>query len=196
MLLRLCIIEKHTALRYIAEGHGIKGFEAPGYTEAVKEVKGESEGEREREKEVEVPLSGRTEGDEKARRGEKDVEKNVAASGEGGWMSKIPEEFLVRPFSSPLPHVLRPLTLKRLAGLLGSLPLPSRHDRRLPLVHERLRGRLVARYGHDDLPRGGVRAEQFGSGIGVLGCCGTVRSTVPGSRVLVRRLPLYPECGD
>jgi hypothetical protein len=97
LLLRLCIIEKHVALKYVAQGHYIKGFEAPGYVDPRAEKKEEGE------KEGEVPLGGATEGDAKVREKEEEVEREVERekeNGEKGWMRKVPEEFLVRRFFS------------------------------------------------------------------------------------------------
>ncbi|GAA5908941.1 hypothetical protein JCM6882_004950 [Rhodosporidiobolus microsporus] len=123
LLLRLCIIEKHQALRYIAMGHRIEGFEAPGYEgeEAVKEGKGkevgrtetegtvvgegeavgEEEKKREEREKVEVPLSENTPGEPSiAKEGKEALEKRdeavrkEEAEGKEGVASRIPEEFL------------------------------------------------------------------------------------------------------
>ncbi|GAA5976189.1 hypothetical protein JCM11641_001076 [Rhodosporidiobolus odoratus] len=73
LLLRLFIIEKRQALKYIAEGHRIEGFEAPGYSAsaAAREGEGEEEGDRTR---FRVPLSQNTPEDVELREKEQERE--------------------------------------------------------------------------------------------------------------------------
>ncbi|GAA6036084.1 hypothetical protein JCM8097_006605 [Rhodosporidiobolus ruineniae] len=124
LLLRLCIIEKHQALRWIERGAEIEGFEAPGYEdskqkgEKEKAVEGEGEkrveegavpptpiaadalSERTRVEEdaatVHVPLADATPKDvEGVGAAERELEQEVAASPEvAKKVSRIPDEFL------------------------------------------------------------------------------------------------------
>ncbi|GAA5829780.1 hypothetical protein JCM11251_007876 [Rhodosporidiobolus azoricus] len=114
LLLRLCIIEKHQALKWIEKGVKIEGFEAPGYSDETegKKKAGEREEtqptkdregkEQEREKEVvEVPLSEATPGEPRIAEQTEDVlaekvesVKKDEEEGKKGVASRIPDEFL------------------------------------------------------------------------------------------------------
>ncbi|GAA5859798.1 hypothetical protein JCM8547_007033 [Rhodosporidiobolus lusitaniae] len=114
MLLRLCIVEKHIALKYIRAGLvEIKGFEAPGY-EAEKEK--ENKGDGESDGTIVAPLADATEGDKTT---EKKTAEAVMEKREGkGWMSRVPDEFLGFIILVQSPRALVSIALTFLNGYI------------------------------------------------------------------------------
>ncbi|BGP15368.1 hypothetical protein JCM10213v2_003336 [Rhodosporidiobolus nylandii] len=134
LFLRLLIIEKHQALRYIRQGHRVKGFEAPGYVDPDADAQGKEgeeregeEGQRQREGEggqrqeqgtVQVPLAERTEGDGAVR--EEAVKEGLGEQGERRKKSgfAIPEEILGFYLLLHSPRALTNLFLSFMNGFI------------------------------------------------------------------------------